>query len=169
MTDDRTRIRRSDRAMPGEAEIEALLHQARIGFIATCVDEQPFINSNFFWYDSTTRRIYFHTANQGRTRHNVESNPNVCFSIAEMGRLLPAEKALDFSTEYAGVCVFGRARVIENEEEARYGLQGLLDKYFPELRPGEDYRPITRQEIARTSVYAIEIETWSGKEKIAPV
>jgi nitroimidazol reductase NimA-like FMN-containing flavoprotein (pyridoxamine 5'-phosphate oxidase superfamily) len=169
MTDERTRMRRKDRAMPGEAKIEELLHRAQIGFIATCVDDQPFINSNFFWYDPTTRRIYFHTANEGRTRQNVESNPNVCFSVAEMGRLLPAEKAYDFSTEYSGVCVFGRARVIVHEDEARYGLQGLLDKYFPELQPGQDYRPMTHEEIARTSVYAIEIESWSGKEKVAPV
>ncbi|GAB4492318.1 MAG: hypothetical protein OHK0031_15360 [Anaerolineales bacterium] len=27
-----------------------------------------------------------------------------------------------------------------------------------------DYRPITEQELARTSVYALMIESWSGKE-----
>ena len=36
------------------------------------------------------------------------------------------------------------------------------------LKPGKDYRPITSQEIAITSVFAIEIEAWSGKEKVAP-
>jgi nitroimidazol reductase NimA-like FMN-containing flavoprotein (pyridoxamine 5'-phosphate oxidase superfamily) len=153
--------------MSGDADIEALLRRARVGFIATAVDEQPFINSNLFWYDTSTTRIYFHTAAEGRTRRNVELNPRVCFSVAEMGELLPAKVALEFSNEYAGVCVFGRARVVESESEARYGLQGLLVKYFPELRPGEDYRLITNNEIKRTSVYAIEVEAWSGKEKVA--
>jgi nitroimidazol reductase NimA-like FMN-containing flavoprotein (pyridoxamine 5'-phosphate oxidase superfamily) len=153
--------------MSSEADIEAMLQCARFGFIATAVDEQPFINSNLFWYDSSTARIYFHTAAEGRTRHNVELNPRVCFSVAQMGDLLPAEVALEFSNEYAGVCVFGRARVVDNESEALYGLQGLLDKYFSDLRPGEDYRPITKDEIKRTTVYAIEVEAWSGKEKVA--
>jgi hypothetical protein len=44
----------------------------------------------------------------------------------------------------------------------------LLDKYFPQLVSGRDYRPITEKEMARTSVFAIEIEGWSGKQKVAP-
>jgi nitroimidazol reductase NimA-like FMN-containing flavoprotein (pyridoxamine 5'-phosphate oxidase superfamily) len=44
-------------------------------------------------------------------------------------------------------------------------LQGLLDKYFPDLRPDQDYRPITDAEMNQTAVYAIEIDAWSGKRK----
>jgi nitroimidazol reductase NimA-like FMN-containing flavoprotein (pyridoxamine 5'-phosphate oxidase superfamily) len=46
-------------------------------------------------------------------------------------------------------------------------LQGLLDKYFPQLRPGPDYRPIQEDELVHTSVFAIEIEAWSGKRRAA--
>jgi nitroimidazol reductase NimA-like FMN-containing flavoprotein (pyridoxamine 5'-phosphate oxidase superfamily) len=88
--------------------------------------------------------------------------------VAEIGRLLPADTALEFSNEYASVIAFGRARLVEDDEEKRRGLQGLLDKYFPQLAPGRDYRPITEKEMARTSVFAIEIEGWSGKQKVAP-
>ncbi len=35
----------------------------------------------------------------------------------------------------------------------------------PHLRPGIHYRPIADDEIKRTSVYKIAIETWSGKKK----
>ena len=82
-----------------------------------------------------------------------------------MGRLLPASEALEFSVEYAGFTAFGTGRVVEEEHEARTALQMLLDKYAPHLKPGEDYRPITDEEIARTAVYRIDIETWSGKQK----
>ena len=44
-------------------------------------------------------------------------------------------------------------------------LQMLLDKYAPHLRPGEDYRPPVAEEIARTAVMRIDIESWSGKKK----
>jgi nitroimidazol reductase NimA-like FMN-containing flavoprotein (pyridoxamine 5'-phosphate oxidase superfamily) len=165
--DPRVQVRRRDRQIESPEEIQSLLEAGRIGFIATSVDGQPFINSNLFWYEAASQRIYFHTANQGRTRDNILANPAVCFSIGEMGRLLPAETALEFSVEYSGVMAFGRARVVEDQVEAEHGLQGLLDKYFPELEPGKDYRPITAEEIKRTSVFAIEIESWSGKQKKA--
>ena len=87
--------------------------------------------------------------------------------MATMGKLLPADKAIEFSVEYSSVCVFGNARVVENEEEAQSALQGLLDKYFPDHKSGEDYHPITLDEIKQTSVFAIEIESWSGKQRVA--
>jgi hypothetical protein len=32
------------------------------------------------------------------------------------------------------------------------------------MRVGHECRPITDQELARTSVYAMTVESWSGKE-----
>ncbi|MFQ5695808.1 MAG: pyridoxamine 5'-phosphate oxidase family protein, partial [Terriglobia bacterium] len=88
----------------------------------------------------------------------------VCFGVSEMGRILPAATALEFSVEYAGAVVFGRASILEDKAEARRALQMLLDKYAPQLHPGRDYQPITDDELGRTSVYLIRIETWSGKD-----
>lgn len=106
-----------------------------------------------------------HTARIGQTRANIEKGAPVCFTVNEMGRLLPAAVALEMSVEYAGVVVFGRASVVDDEAEAAYGLQLLLDKYFHHLQAGADYRPIQREELARTAVYRIEIDAWSGKQK----
>ena len=164
--DERSKIRRSDREIKDEGGILALLNIAKVCFIATSIDDQPFINSNLFWFDETQRRIYFHTAKEGRTRTNIEANPRVCFSIAEIGDLLPAKTAIEFSNEYRGVTVFGTARVVVEEDEGRHGLNGLLSKYFPDLVSGKDYAAITSEELKATSVFAIDIETWSGKAKV---
>jgi hypothetical protein len=83
-----------------------------------------------------------------------------------MGKLLPADTAIEFSTEYTSVIIFGEARVVKSDEEKRFGLQGLLDKYFPNLHAGEGYRPITSDELDQTAVCAIEINAWSGKLKV---
>lgn len=166
-SDDRTRMRRHDREIKDQAEIKTILRDSRFGFIATTFENQPFIHANLFWYDEKNQRIYFHTALEGRARSNIETNPKICFSVATMGRLLPAETAIEFSTEYASVTVFGNARIANETSEQRHGLQGLLDKYFPHLKPGEDYGPITDPQLQRTSVFAIEIEAWSGKHKVA--
>lgn len=162
-------MRRHDRAMDDESQIREMLHRAPFGILATASEGQPFVNSNLFVYDEEAHAIYLHTAQEGRTRANVEANARVCFSVSEMGRLLPADEALEFSVEYAGVTVFGRATLVRSEAGKRRGLQLLLDKYFPHLEPGVHYRPITADELARTAVFRVQIEDWSGKAKrVAP-
>ncbi len=162
-------VRRSDRAVDDESWIRAFLHDNAIGVLATVDDGQPFLNSNLFVYDEVTHVIYMHTAAHGRTRDNLEGGAPVCFTVTEMGRLLPAKEALEFSVEYASVVVFGTGQLITEQEECRHGLQILLDKYAPHLRAGKDYRPITDGELKRTAVYRIDITEWSGKKKeVAP-
>ncbi|HNJ44336.1 MAG TPA: pyridoxamine 5'-phosphate oxidase family protein [Acidobacteriota bacterium] len=158
-------VRRRDRAVEDEAWIEQLLEKVPFGSLSTLFNGQPFINTNIFVYDRELHCIFTHTAREGRTRFNIEGDERVCFSVSEMGRLLPATTALEMSVEYAGVVIFGRAHVVTDQVEATHGLQLLLDKYFPHLKPGEDYRHITEDELARTAVYRIDIDQWSGKKK----
>jgi hypothetical protein len=160
-----TAVRRSDRAVNDDAWIRAFLARAAIGTMATVHDGQPFLNTNLFVYDETRHCIYTHTARLGRTRSNVDAHERVCFTIMEMGRLLPADEALEFSVEYAGVVVFGTALIIDDEAEATVALQMLLDKYAPHLIAGQDYRPPVPEELKRTAVFRMDISEWSGKKK----
>jgi hypothetical protein len=165
----RSHVRRRDRAIDDEGWIRGLLRRAPLGVLASVLDGQPFVNSNLFVYDQDREAIYLHTHRSGRTRTNLEADDRVCFTVTEMGRLLPAPVALDFSVEYASVVVFGRASIVGDESEAARCLQMLLDKYAPHLQAGRDYRPPVHDELVRTSVYAIAIEEWSGKKKeVAP-
>ncbi len=165
---DWTQLRRAEYAMPDEGAIAAFLSRAPYGYLATSLDDQPFLHVSLFWFDAPHRRIYFHGARTGRTLENLRRNPRVCFSVAEIGRLIPAAHASDFENEYASVIAFGHARLVEAAEEKRAALQALLDKHFPDLRPGTDYQPITEAELTRTNVYAVEIDAWSGKERWVP-
>jgi uncharacterized protein len=165
---DLMQVRRRDRAVEDEAWIRDMLKRLPFGSLATVADGQPFINTNIFVYREDQHAIYLHTANTGRTRSNVEGDGRVCFAVSEMGRLLPADTALHMSVEYAGVVVFGTAAVVTDEDEARSALEAILGKYVPHLKPGRDYRPIQPEELARTTVYRIRIEQWSGKRKVAP-
>jgi nitroimidazol reductase NimA-like FMN-containing flavoprotein (pyridoxamine 5'-phosphate oxidase superfamily) len=159
-------IRRKDLAK-NDAWIRAFLHRAAFGSLATVHDGQPFIVTRNFAYDEAAHAIYLHGAVQGRTHENVLADARACFGVSEMGRLLPAARAMNFGVEYAGVVVFGRTTIVTDTTEAKRGLQLLLDKYFPHLRPGEDYAPATDEDLKVTAVYRIEIESWSGKEKKA--
>ena len=148
--------------------MKAFLRHAPIGILATVHDGQPFLNSNIFVYDEAEHAIYMHTARMGRTRANIEIDERACFSVYEMGRLLPATTALNFSVEYASVVIFGTTTKISDEKQATDALHLLLRKYAPHLQVGQDYRAVVTEELVRTSVYRIAIEEWSGKKKEAP-
>jgi nitroimidazol reductase NimA-like FMN-containing flavoprotein (pyridoxamine 5'-phosphate oxidase superfamily) len=143
--------------------IRDFLHQAQIGHIATHWDEQPFITPSTFWYDPEQHELYFHSNVTGRVRANVERHPEVCFETSRSGKLLPSNVALEFSLQYESVIAFGKVRILEDDQEERRALYGLMEKYFPGMQPGLHYRPITDKELARTTVYAIAIDSWSGK------
>lgn len=158
------KIRRSDRGKD-VGWIQAFLTQGEVGTMATAVDNQPFLVTRNYAYDAVRHAIYLHGAVKGRTFENVQANPRVCFSVSEMGRLLPDKKAQEFGVEYAGVVVFGTATIVEDADEASHGLQLLMDKYFPQYELGEDYAPVAAPTLKVTAVYRIDIESWSGKER----
>ena len=138
------------------------LNKIKVGHISTRDGNQPFINPTSFWYSKEDHEIYFHSNAVGRMRFNAENNPETCFECYRSWRLLPSNLALEVSFQYECVIAFGRIRVIEDIDEKRGVLNELLQKYFGEMRSGEDYRPITNNELKRTSVYGIKIKSWSG-------
>jgi hypothetical protein len=158
--------RRKDRAKDDDW-IKNYLKQASYGMIATEYQGQPFLKPTQYAYVEAENAIYIHGALEGRMRANLELNPRLSFCVAEMGRLLPADTAMEVGVEYASVVVFGEAEILTDDGQARHGLQLLLDKYFPHLKPGVDYREIIPEELNITAVYRIRISSWSGKEDVA--
>jgi len=158
------KIRRRDLSKD-DAWVEAFLSRSAMGTLATCVGDQPFLVTRNFAYDPERNALYLHGAKKGRTFENIQVNNKICFSVSNMGRLLPADDALEVGVEYASVIVFGRINLVEEYDEATHGLQLLLDKYFPQFIPGQDYKPISSKALKITAVLRIDIESWSGKEK----
>ncbi len=162
-----TSFQRRPHLTKDDAWIKAFLKETQIGHIATSLNDQSFINPTTFWYDEENHQIVFHSHVVGRVRSNIESNPKVSLEVSELGKLLPSNVALEFSLQFRSVLVFGTARLIPDEEEAKKLLYGLIGKYFPQMSVGKEYREITAKELSATSIYAITIEEWSGKENWA--
>jgi hypothetical protein len=160
-----TKIRRKDRSVTDDAWIAAFLHKADYGVFATCQNGQPFTVARNFAYDPQQHVIYFHGAQKGRTFENVGDGTPVNLNVSEMGEWIVAERAMNFGVNYKGVVVFGNLTVVEDIDEAKHGLQLLMDKHFPALRPGVDYEAATDDDLKVTAVYRVDIDTWSGKEK----
>jgi hypothetical protein len=160
-----TKIRRKDRAITDDAWIAAFLQKANYGVFSTCKNGQPFTVARNFVYDPKKHVIYFHGARNGRTFGNVGDGTPVNLNVSEMGEWIVADRAMNFGVSYKGVVVFGNLTIVDDIDEARHGLQLLMDKHFPALRPDVDYEAATEDDLKVTAIFRIDIEAWSGKEK----
>jgi len=163
MTPEHLHPRRKDRSKD-EDWIRALLHRGGVGVLATVGDGKPFPIPLNYVYDERRGALYLHTALKGGSMGNLPGPAAVC--VYEMGRMLPADEALEFGVEYKSVVVFGPGSVVEDPAEAQAALVLIMEKYAPHLTAGEDYRPVAPEEVRRTAVLRVNIEGWSGKEKV---
>ena len=161
-------VRRKDRDVSDDdAWIEAFLARAATGVLAVAADARPQLNANLFVYEPGTRAIYVHTARHGATRRGAEAEEHASFACFEMGRILPARRAIGFSVEYASVIAHGRLAIIEGPE-ASHALRRFMEKYAPHLEYGKDYDGVTEADLARTSVYRLAVEEWRAKRNAKP-
>ena len=160
-----TKIRRQDRAIEDDEWIAEFLLKADYGVFATCVDGQPFTVARNFAYDAERHAVYFHGARKGRTFENVDVGTKVNLNVSEIGEWIVADRAMNFGVKYKGVVAFGRLSIVDNNAEAKHGLQLIMDKHFPELHPGVDYEAATDDDLIVTAVFRMDIDAWSGKEK----
>jgi nitroimidazol reductase NimA-like FMN-containing flavoprotein (pyridoxamine 5'-phosphate oxidase superfamily) len=158
--------RRRDRGISDEAWIEEFLIKGETASLAFLGNNKPLQNLNIFAYSPPEKAIYFHTASRGMTAEQLSESIPVSVGLFSVGRWLPAKKALEFSVEYASVIAIGAGATVYGDEATK-GLQLILDKYFPHLKAGVDYENISEEELKRTAVFKVVIESWSGKMKKA--
>jgi nitroimidazol reductase NimA-like FMN-containing flavoprotein (pyridoxamine 5'-phosphate oxidase superfamily) len=163
----RTRVRRKDRRLDEIDWQDRLLAAAPVGHLAVAWEGQPHLHSNLYWCDG--RAVFMHTAGVGKLRAILDRGPlPACFTVTEMGRILPAGTPFDFSTEYASVILYGTAEALADPAEKRRALEGLMTKYAAHLTPGVDYEPMPDGDIAQTSVLRLTIAERVGKHNVKP-
>ena len=165
--------RRRERSQD-EEWIRSLLHRGETAVLAAVLDGAPFCLPRIYVYDQKREAVYMHGAYGGETGKVLDQGgpgtaTPVALTVFEMGRLLPADEAVEFGVEYASVIVSGNALEVEDAEEKEHALELLMEKYAPHLKPGDDYRPMEPDEVLRTSVVRLDIEWWSGKGRAEPL
>lgn len=121
-------MRRKDRLL-SEEETLNILNKGQHGVMASVSqDNQPYTTPISYAIDDNY--IYIHSALKGHKLDNIAYNYKVCFCVVEQGD--PVFENHDFSTYFASAIVFGKAEIVEDKNEKRYGLKLLSEKYLPE-------------------------------------
>lgn len=136
--------------------MEDILRRATVCRLAVCEGNVPYAVPLNFGYEG--KRLFFHSAPEGRKIEAIRANPHVCFEVDTDHELVPGEIACDWTVRYRSVIGFGQARILEDPEEKRKALDVILSHYaqgpfeYPEGA------------IDQVAIVAVEIDTLTGKQ-----
>lgn len=102
-------------------------------------------------------KIYIHSATEGHKIDGIKRNDKVSFCVIDKDEV----QTKTFSTHYRSVTIFGRARILTDDEERRNALMCITEKYSPDnIEEG-------KQEMARNwdrvCLIEVKIEHMTGK------
>lgn len=150
-------VRRKNREISIEVAKD-LLRTSRRGVLAVNGDNgYPYALPLNYLYDEDSNTIIFHGARAGHKIDSIKACDKVCFTV--YGNETIKEEA--WAPYMQSVIVFGRCKLVDNQERSMDILRDLARKYHP----SED---IIDEEIAKAGkavqMFQIEIEHISGKE-----
>ena len=147
-------MRRSKQELSREECIDILTNQSR-GVLALLGDyDYPYaIPMSHVYVDG---KIYFHGAMKGHKNDAVEKCDKVSYCVMDKG----VKNGDNWWYTFKSVIVFGRIRILSDDDEKIEKLTHLGDKFFPTHQETVD--EISRL-LHRTAVFEITIEHMSGK------
>ena len=151
------KMRRKDRETTEERAYE-ILKNGEYGILSTISEDgYPYgVPVNFAVEGN---KIYFHCAPEGYKLECLRENPKVSFTVVGATQIVPGK----FTTGYESTIAFGEMHLDLPEEERRYALRLLVNKYssaFKEI--GEKY---IEKSFYRTNILRLDISHISGKCK----
>lgn len=132
-----------------------------VGFVS---DGQPVVIPTAYGRVGDT--LYLHGARASRMLKALGAGADVCVGVTLVDGLVLARSAFHHSINYRSVVVFGRARVVESDEEKRAALLAFTEHVVPGR--WDEVREPTKQELDSTLVLSLPLEEASAKVRTGP-
>lgn len=149
-------MRRSPQALSKEEIVEVLNKETRGVLSVQGDDGYPYGVPINHYYDEETNKLYFHGADFGHRVDAIKRDPKVSYCVFGQDY----QKDGDWAKYVKSVIVFGKAELIEDQEEIIKWSRALCDR-FPCTR--EYIETEIEKDAKRTLCFAINIEDINGK------
>jgi uncharacterized protein len=151
-------MRRKKQLLSDEETIQ-ILRSCTSGVLAVSGDDgYPYAVPLSYAYNEG--KLYFHLAKEGHKLDGIQRNEKVSFCVIHTDDVVQKT----FTTHFRSAIVFGRARILSEDNEKRFALQSLVEKYSP------DYLAEGAAEIEsgleRVCIVEVQIEHMTGKAAI---
>ena len=162
-SDDKYHVQRhDDREVFEREQVNALLdseYVAHVGFVDNDVNE-PFVIPMAFARDND--RILLHGSTGSRLMMKIAAGAQLCITVTKLNAIVVAKSAFNSSMNYESVMIFGKARVLK-EDEKDVALERITTKLVPGL--WEYGRGLTKKESAATMIVELGLEKISAKAR----
>ena len=143
-----------------EAECVEILTRNTSGVLAVLGDDEyPYAVPISYVYEE--KALYFHCARSGHKIDAIKSSNKVSFCVIDQDDVVPQQ----YTTHFRSVIIFGRASIVDDDDEMRTAIEKLANKYNP--TDSEANRDIViKKEYALLRIVRIDIDHLTGKEAI---
>ncbi|WP_336206195.1 pyridoxamine 5'-phosphate oxidase family protein [Nonomuraea sp. LPB2021202275-12-8] len=155
----RTRLgREKHRGSSDRNDLYEVLDTGLFCHLGVVVDGHPMVVPT--GYGRIGETLYLHGSTGARSLR-AGSDGEVCVTVTHVDGIVLARSIFNHSVNYRSAIIYGRARLVTDEEEQLAALRALSEQ----LAPGQwDYvRRPTRKELAATAVLALSLEEASVK------
>ena len=143
-----------------EAECVEILNRNTSGVLAVSGDSgYPYAVPLSYIYDGNA--LYFHCAKNGHKLDAIKNCDKVSFCVIDQDKVVPQE----YTTYFRSVVIFGRASIVNSEDEIRTAIEKLAIKYNP-ADDKEHRDAVIDKEYAAMLIVKIDIDHMTGKEAI---
>jgi len=152
-------LRRKDKEITDEAEVRAILHEARHVTIAMSIGDEPYLATLSHGYDDSNNSIYFHCAKEGKKVEILRANPRV------WGQALIDNGYQQGSCDhlYRTAQFHGRVAFVDDQEEKEHALR-IMIRHLDEDPEKIIREQLTPNSTGRIIIGRIDIDHMSGKK-----
>lgn len=149
-------MRRKEQEITDIPEIESVLNEATVCRIGCAENNEPYIVPVCFGYRDGV--LYFHSAAGGKKIAILIRNPRCCVEVDLCWDVIREKNPCKWEMRYKSVIYIGKARIINDPDKKRAGLNCIMSHY------GGDAYPFSEIELQRVCVVRIDIEEMTGKK-----
>ena len=154
-------LRRKEKAIDDLAEIQEILAKEMFMTIAMCRDNEPYLVSLNYSYDSAGNVLYFHCSREGKKNDFLAGNDHVYGQILDDRGYVQGECDYD----YRSVHFQGNAEEVSDAVEKKRALEMMIDKLESDsgrLRG----RLLDSDSLSQVGVFRIDVKEFVGKKRV---
>jgi len=155
-------MRKSEREITEDPKLIDILTRGKYATISLCRNDEPYIVTLSYGYDSNENALYFHAAPVGLKLDFIETNPKVCGTVIEDHGYV----ADQCEQNYRSIVFRGIMSIVDDLQEKKHGLNILLEHL--EREPGPIKKRNVPDEVSykKVAILKLEIMEMTGKTNL---
>lgn len=156
--------RRPDRGHYDKATVYGIIDEAMLCHIGFVQDGEPFVIPVL--HARKGDQLLVHGSSKSRLLKYLQAGNQVGVNITILDGIVLAKTVFNQSVNYRSVVLFGKGRLIEEQDEKMEALEHLTERIMPGVW-GAARKP-NETELKATSIVSISLETASAKIRSGP-